>query len=165
MTISDAGKRQRMTILRGSIEQQIVKPFRTNGWEAKISHEVDDGEYIVVTAKKLETIKRVALLYSSATANSVYKKLDAEVDRTFTNGDLYKPESYAYGLAKPVVPVDEFYPTLIGWNKELFPAAAAPAPALVKPRPSTVRRIKAENPLMSVWARLDQFSSTQLSKN
>ena len=155
------GVEQRMAILRGSIEQQIVKPFRTHGWLAEITGAVEAGEYMVVTARKLDVTKKVALLYSSATDNGVYKKLDAEVDRTFTNGELYKPESFAYGLSKPVVPVDEFYPVLIAWNKELFPAVAH---ATTKPRPSTVKRIKAENPLMSVWARLDQFTSTHLAE-
>ena len=155
------GAEHRMAILRDSIEQQIVKPFRTHGWTAEITQTVEDGEYLVVTATKLGVKKQVALLYSSATDNRVYKKLDAEIDRTFTNGDLYMPESFIYGLTKPVVPVDEFYSVVIGWNKELFPAAAHTP---IKPRPSNVRRIKAENPLMSVWARLDQFSSTHLAE-
>ncbi|WP_237479385.1 YaaC family protein [Lichenibacterium dinghuense] len=155
------GVEQRMAILRGSVDQQIVKPFRTHGWTAEITGVVEAGEYMVVTATKLGKTKKVALLYSSATDNRVYKALDSEVDRTFTNGELYKPESFAYGLTKPVTPIDEFYSTLIGWNKELFPANTRRA---AKSRPSTVRRIKAENPLISVWARLDQFASTHLAE-
>ena len=155
------GIEQRMAILRGSVDQQIVKPFRTHGWTAEITGVVEASEYMVVTATKLGNSKQVALLYTSATDNKVFKALDAEVDRTFTNGELYQPESFAYGLTKPVLPVDEFYPLLVGWNKELFPATGRP-PA--KARPSTVRRIKAENPLASVWARLDQFTSTHLAE-
>jgi hypothetical protein len=157
-----AGIEQRLAILRGSVDQQIVKPFRTHGWIADISQVVEEGEYIVITATKLGVTKRVALLYSSATDNRIYKTLDVEVDRTFTNGELYKPESFAYGLSKPVTPVDEFYPVLVAWNKELFPAVS-PAKA-VKPQPSSVKRIKAENPLASVWARLEQFTSTHLAE-
>ncbi|MBU6453405.1 MAG: hypothetical protein KGS72_16615 [Cyanobacteria bacterium REEB67] len=159
--MQDSGRETRMSILRRAIEQQIVKPFMTHGWEAEISSEESDGEYIVVTAKKAGAIKKVALLYSSATANNVYKKLDTQVDQIFTNGELYKPESYAYGLTRPALSVNDFYPILIGWNKELFPELK---PTAVKPQPTTVRRIKAENPLMGIWARLDQFSSTQLAE-
>ena len=155
------GIEQRMTILRNSADQQIVKPFRTHGWTAEITIVVEASEYMVVTATKLGNTKRVALLYTSATDNKIYKTLDAEVDRIFTNGKLYKPESFAYGLTKPVVPVDEFYPVLIGCNKELFPATGRPT---AKPRPSIVRRIEAENPLTRVWARLDQFTSTHLAE-
>jgi len=71
------------------------------------------------------------------------------------------PESFAYGLSKPVVPVDQFFPVLVGWNKELHPAAAA-APA--KPRPLRAHLIKSENPLVAIWARLDQFASTNLAE-
>ncbi len=159
--MSGTGVELRLAILRGSIEQQIVKPFRTHGWIAEITASVEAGEYMIVTATKLNVTKRVALLYSSATENSVYKRLDAEVDRTFTNGELYKPESFIYGLSKPVVPVDEFYPVLIEWNKALFPQVRT---APVKPQPTSVRHIKAENPLVSIWARLDQFSSTHLAE-
>ena len=155
------GIEQRMSILRSAADQQIVKPFRTHGWSAEIAAGDDDGEYLVVTATKSGATRRVALLYSSATDNRIYKRLDAAVDRIFTNGELYHPEWYAYGLSKPVVPVDQFFPVLVSWNKELHPEMMRP-PA--KPRPTKVHRIKAENPHGSIWARLDQFASTSLAE-
>ena len=147
-----------MAILRSAADQQIVKPFQTHGWSAEITDAKDDGEYLVITAVKSGVTRRVALLYSSATDNKFYKKLDSEVDRTFTNGELYHPESFAYGLKKPVVPVDQFFPVLVAWNKELHPETTHPSP---RPRPSKVHLIKAENPLVGIWARLDQFASTE----
>ena len=155
------GVEQRMAILRSAADQQIVKPFQTHGWSAEITDAKDDGEYLVITAIKSGITRRVALLYSSATDNSFYKKLDSEVDRTFTNGELYHPESFAYGLTKPVVPVDQFFPVLVAWNKELHPETTRPSP---RPRPSKVHLIKAENPLVGIWARLDQFASTSLAE-
>ena len=155
------GIEQRMAILRSAADQQIVKPFRTHGWTADITEAKEDGEYLVVTAIKAHVTRRVALLYSSATDNKYYNKLDSEVDRTFTNGELYKIESFAYGLKKPVVPVDQFFPVLVAWNKELYPETGRPP---VKPRPSRIHSIKAENPLLSIWARLDQFASTHLAE-
>jgi hypothetical protein len=155
------GIEQRMAILRSAADQQIVKPFRTHGWTAEITEAKEDGEYLVITAARADVTRRVALLYTSATDNKYYKKLDSEVDRTFTNGELYMIESFAYGLKKPIVPVDQFFPILVAWNKELYPESGRP-PA--KPRPSSVHSIKAENPLLSIWARLDQFASTNLAE-
>ena len=155
------GVEQRMAILRSAADQQIAKPFRTHGWSAEITSAKDDGEYLVISAVKNGVTRRVALLYSSATDNRFYKKLDSEVDRTFTNGELYHPESFAYGLTNPVVPVDQFFPVLVAWNKELHPETPR-TPA--RRRPSRVHVLMAENPLVSIWARLDQFASMSLAE-
>ncbi len=155
------GIEQRMAILRSAADQQIVKPFRTHGWAAEITEAKQDGEYLVIKAVKADVTRCVALLYSSATDNKYYKKLDSEVDRIFTNGELYMIESFAHGLKKPVVPVDQFFPVLVAWNKELHPQTRRPP---VKPRPSSIHSIKAENPLLSIWSRLDQFASTHLAE-
>jgi hypothetical protein len=157
--VAGIGIEQRMAILRSAADQQIVKPFRTHGWVAEIADAKEDGEYLVITATKGGVTRRVALLYSSATDNQYYKRLEPEVDRIFTNGELYKIESFAYGLKKPIVPVDQFFPVLVGWNKELHPEAKRPP---LKPRPISVHSIKAENPLLSIWARL--FASTNLAE-
>ncbi len=155
------GIEQRMAILRSAADQQIVKPFRTHGWTAEITEAKEDGEYLVITAARADVTRRVALLYTSATDNKYYKKLDSEVDRTFTNGELYMIESFAYGLKKSVVPVDQFFSILVAWNKELYPESGRP---LAKPLPTKIHSIKAENPLLSIWARLDQFASTHLAE-
>jgi hypothetical protein len=155
------GIEQRMAILRSAADQQVVKPFRTHGWTADVTEAREDGEYLVITAVKKNVTRRVALLYSSATDNKYYKGLDSRVDRIFTNGELYMIESFAFGLKTPVVPVDQFFPTLVAWNKEIYPEVGRPPP---RRRHSTVRSIKAENPLLSIWARLDQFASAQLAE-
>ncbi|MFA7340984.1 MAG: hypothetical protein WC028_29640 [Candidatus Obscuribacterales bacterium] len=159
--MGDVGKEMRMASLRQSLEHQILDRFKAHEWVAEISDEGVDADYIVVTARKLDTVKRLAVLYSCATDNKIYKRLDAQVDRIFTNGALYHPEQYAHGISKPPVTIDEFHAILIAWNKDLCPVSATTP---VKPKPTTVRRIKAENPLMGVWARLDQLSSTQLAE-
>ena len=161
MEMGGTGIEQRMAILQSAADQQIVRPFRAHGWMAEITEAQEDGEYLVIMAVKADVTRRVALLYSSATDNKYYKKLDSEFDRTFTNGELYMIESFAYGLKKPIVPVDQFFPVLVAWNKELHPETGRPP---VKPRPSSVHSIKAENPLLSIWSRLDQFASTHLAE-
>ncbi len=161
MKMSGTGIEQRMAILRSAADQQIVKPFQTHGWSAEITKAEEDGEYLVITATKNGATRRVALLYSSATDNRFYKRLDSEVDRTFTNGELYRPESFIYGLKKPVAPIDQFFPLLVAWNKNCIRVRRT---LLRGPRPSRLHLIKAENPLVSIWARLDQFASTSLAE-
>ena len=155
------GVEQRMKILRQAAEQQMLKPLQTHGWSAAITAEAEQGEYLVVRAEKAGAEHKVALLYTSATANSVYKHLDTIVEHIFTNGELYKIESYAYGIAVPVQPIDEFFPLLVAWNQKLAPGGDAARRRLV--RPSTVRHITSEDPLAGIWLRLDQFQSVRLA--
>ena len=155
------GVEKRMEILRDAGTQQILKPFQTHGWHTTVSVEDSDGEYLVIEAEKTGVTRRVALLYSSATSNLVYKKLDTTVDHIFTNGDLYQIESFAHGIKASVSPVSEFFPVLIAWNKQLDPVKPGPP---IPPRPSKGRIITSENPLAAIWSRLDQFASVTLAK-
>jgi hypothetical protein len=151
----------RMRILRQAAAQEIIKPFRTHGWDADVFSENLDGEYLVMRATKSDVERKVALMYSSATSNTHYKVLDASVDHIFTNGALYHIERYAYGIATPVEPVGEFFPLLVAWNKELAPAMLPAAPETL---PRAIRHITGESPLDGVWARLNQFASVQLAE-
>jgi hypothetical protein len=155
------GVEQRMKLLRNAADQQFVKPFRTHGWSATVSSENPSGEYLIVEATKSGVTRRVGLLYSSATDNLHYKALDAVVDHIFTNGELYMIDSFAYGIAKPVTPVGDFFPALVAWNKKLAPVSDKPLPPT---GPRTVRIITAENPLAGIWSRLDQFASVTLAE-
>jgi len=155
------GVELRMRILREAANQQLLKPLHTHGWEAAISSESDAGEYIIITATKSTATRKIALLYSSATDNKYYKALDRTIDHIFTNGDLYHIESYAYGIATPVTPIDEFFPLLVEWNKQFAPATHRP---VRQQRTHSIRYLRAENPLESVWARLNQFASLQLAE-
>lgn len=155
------GVELRMKILREAADQQLIKPFRTHGWNAAVRSEDTSGEYLIVEGTKAAVTHRVALLYSSATDNKHYKVLDAAVDHIFTNGALYQIESFAHGITKPVTQVDEFFPVLVAWNKELAPDTHKPVPP---PRPRTTRYITAENPLIGIWSRLDQFASVTLAE-
>lgn len=150
-----------MRILREAADQQLVKPFRTHGWDAAVSSEDLSGEYLIVEATKSAVTRRVALLYTSATDNRYYKKLDAAVDHIFTNGALYHIESYTSGIGKPVTPVSEFFPVLVAWNKELAPDVHKPLPPV---RPRLIRSITAEHPIVGIWSRLDQFASVSLAE-
>jgi hypothetical protein len=51
----------------------------------------------------------VALLYSRATENSLYRMLAEKCDAILYRGPPYRPESYAYGISVHVGPV-------LGWQ-------------------------------------------------
>jgi hypothetical protein len=150
-----------MRALREAADQQLLKPFRTHGWTAAVSTEDPSGEYLIVEATKSAVTRRVALLYTSATDNRYYKALDGAVDHIFTNGALYDIESYAYGISKPVTTIGEFFPVLVAWNKELVPEQNKP---LAPTRKRIVRTITAEDPIVGIWSRLDQFASVKLAE-
>ena len=120
----DNGLKMRMDILRGAADQQILKPLRSHGWNVEISSEYGIGEYLIIRATKNETEHKVALLYSSATDNKHYRKIAEEVSHIFTNGALYMPESFAYGIDIPVTPIDHFFPVMAQWNKQVSPSSA-----------------------------------------
>jgi hypothetical protein len=149
-----------MSILRQAAEQQILKPLRDHGWEPSVVSEVTGGEYLIIKAQKADKVHTIAFLYTSATANQIYRMLDGQVEHIFTNGALFRIESYAFGISKPVSPIDQFFATLIAWNKEIAPTVAAPT---LKPKPHIIRRITAETPLDAIWARLEQFRSVHLA--
>lgn len=159
--MSGYGVELRMDILRKAADQQMLKPLRSHGWTATIDSEHADGEYLVISATKADATHKAALMYSSATDNRHYRQLDKTVDHIFTNGALYKVESFAYGIAKPVAPVDEFFPLLVKWNKLLAPEANVPTQ---KSRARTVRRITTESPVDGIWAHLNQLASVKLAE-
>jgi len=157
--MKDNGASLRMGILRQAADQQIVKPMQTHGWDAHIISEVMPGEYIIIEGRRLGVRRSVALLYSSATDNAYYRTLDATVDAIFTNGALYMIESFAQGISKPVKPVDEFFSTLVEWNKALGPQAAIRPPHA----PKVILRLTAEKPIDAIWARLERLASVRLA--
>lgn len=150
-----------MGILRQAAEQQILKPLKTYGWSAEIFSEHVPGEYLIIRALKLNVEYKVALMYSSATDNRYYKLLDTQVEHIFTNGELYKIESYAFGIETKVTPISNFFPLMIEWSRSLSP-----------PKETTVKnktlvgsiQITAEKPIDGVWAHLSQLASTTLAK-
>jgi hypothetical protein len=110
--------------------------------------------------------RRVALLYSSATDNAIYKQLDPNVDHFFTFGELYKLESFAYGISKPVAVADDFHHLLVKWNAESSTGKFAPnADAVsIEASPANIHNIVSEQPLQAIWLRLRQLESVTLAE-
>jgi hypothetical protein len=93
----NTGKAQRLAILRRDAEQKFVAPLEIHGWTTTIS-ESPVGEFLLVKAQKGGHIHTVALFYTSATDNQVYRLAATQAEHIFFNGEPYKVESFAYGL-------------------------------------------------------------------
>ncbi|PYD04436.1 hypothetical protein DND90_09305 [Pseudomonas syringae pv. maculicola] len=121
---TDTGSALRMDILEKAAEQQILKPLASYGWTAEIESRYASGEFLIISASKHGQAHRVALMYSSATDNRHYKFLDTKVEHIFTNGELYKIESFAFGLKCKVSPISDFFPLMVEWSRTISPPSS-----------------------------------------
>jgi len=159
--VGGAGIELRMGILRNAARQQILAPLSSHGWIASIINESEDGEYLVIDAKKSGEKHSVALMYTSATDNRHFRHLENSVSHIFINGQLYRVEEYARGTTTPISSVDDFFPLLVEWNSKLAPVKQGRKKAN---SPGPILRIVSEDPLTGIWSRLNQFSSSELAK-
>lgn len=156
----------RLAILRRDTESKLLEPLRTHSWTATIEREVEQGDYLIVAAERAGFEHRVAVMYSSATANAVYKALASQVEHIFIDGELYKLESYAYGISTPVSGVDDFHSILIGWNNASSTGKFAPtsSPTPITAQPPKHRTLLSEAPIEAIWLRLRQLTSVALAR-
>ena len=151
----------RLGILRREVDQTVLKPFRSHGWSAQIVREIDGHDCIEIAAERGALATRIAVLYSSSgISKSEYGALSNRVQRIFFNGQLYMPESFASGATVPVEPLGDFFPYLVDLNKQVEPDRSPP---VMPRRPTSVRRLTAENPIEAILARLQQFTSATLA--
>ena len=88
----------------------LVRPLRDSGWSVEVQEPDDKGLYMTVTAKSGEEQFGVALLYSCATDNALYKKL-AETSRAILyRVPPYQQEQFARGISVHVGPVTGWQP-------------------------------------------------------
>ena len=154
-------KNPRLRILRGEVEQRVLKPFSLHGWSAEIVSEFDGHDCIEIAADKGKVKTQIAVLYSSSgISNSDYLTLSKRVDHIFFNGRPYMLETFASGITVPVEPLDDFFPFLVDLNKQVEPDRSQP---VMPRRTATLRRLTAENPLEAIIARLQQFTSETLA--
>ena len=160
MMRSNGEDNPRIAILRRDVEQTVLKPFRSHGWEADIVQEHDYQSSLELTASKKGRNVRIAVLYSSASDNTHYKNLEERVEHIFFHGQPYMVESFAHGVKVPVEPLGDFFPLLVALNKQVEPDRSPSA----TDRPKlAVRRITDENPIEGILARLQQFTSVNLA--
>lgn len=157
----------RCQILQRDAEDKVVSPLRTHGWQATVEQAVEQGEYLIISAERGGVRHQVALLYSSATENKVYKTLAGLVEHILINGQLYKLQSYAYGIDKPVTSADDFHEVLIVWNEASTNGRFAPSGTNADPvvvRLPEHRVLLSEEPIKAIWLRLRQLQSVTLAR-
>lgn len=161
----DAGAKARLEILRRHAEHKILDPLRTHGWTASIEREFADG--LILTAERGGHPHRVALIYSSATDNRIYRQLAEQVERIYFNGQPYLVEQFTQGVSVPVGSADDFRRTLDEWNASSAEGKFAPSASTadqIPPSRSDHRFILTEEPIKAVWLRIRQLHSVTLSK-
>ncbi len=160
------GWESRLSILRSDTESKLLGPLQTHGWTATIELVVEKGEYLIVSAERGGFRHRVAVMYSSATENAVYKALATQVEHIFIHGQLYKLESFAYGINTPISTADDFHSILIGWNNASSTGKFAPsrASAPIAAHPPKHRTLLSEEPIEAIWLRLRQLTSVSLAR-
>ena len=152
----------RLDRLRGEVERTVLEPFRLHGWSAEIVREVDRDDCIEIAARRRAVTTRIAVLYSSSgISNTRYQELSNEVARIFFSGQPYMLDSFARGVTVPVEPLQDFFPFLLDLNRQVDPDCSPP---VIPRRPAAVLRLTAENPLDSIIARLQQFTSSTLAR-
>ncbi len=106
-TSSDDGWLTRASILSEKMNNEVVTRLRHNNWDCHIiSDPIKDGEYITVEAKKEDSFTKVALLYSCASSNKLYKYLAESFDYILYQDASYKQESYTYNVDAIIRPLN-----------------------------------------------------------
>ena len=162
----DTGKETRLRILEAAAKTDVIELFRVHNWECFIEGSFPDGEYIVINLKKANVEFKIALLYSCATENSVYKELDRTVDLIVLYGNFYELESYAYGIETKVIEKSTIGSYVIEWNSLVSVGKiSAGGPEKPKPKPREfTSHIQSESPINQIWSRIKQFKTRGLAK-
>jgi hypothetical protein len=161
----DAGAKARAEILRRDAESKILDPLRMHGWSALIEREFADG--LILVAERGGHTHRLALIYSSATDNRIYKQLEEQVERIYFNGQPYLVDEFTRGVNIPVGSADDFGLTLYEWNASSAQGKFAPSTSTadrIPPSRADHRFILAEEPIKAVWLRIRQLHSVTLAK-
>jgi hypothetical protein len=103
-----------VTLRKAHLTQQcmsdLVRPLRDAGWSIDVGEPDERALYVKVVAKSENAVLRVALLYSCATDNKIYRELAQEFDAILYLGAPYKQDAYAYSVSVHVGPVTAWQP-------------------------------------------------------
>lgn len=107
---TDNGVSLRKAILSKDCINDLVRPLRDAGWSVTVEEPDERALHVTVVATAGDERLRVALLYSCATANDIYRQLAITSDFILYRGAPYHQEQYAYGLTIHVGPVTGWQP-------------------------------------------------------
>lgn len=107
---TDNGALLRKAILEKDCIDDLVRPLRNAGWHVNVGEPDDEALYMLVTASADDRSFSVALLYSCATDNAIYRELAGKCDAVLYRGAPYNQDGYAYGIKVHVGPVTGWQP-------------------------------------------------------
>ncbi|OAJ33733.1 hypothetical protein [Piscirickettsia salmonis] len=114
-TASDDGWLIRAAKLSEEMNDKVIPRLREKGWQChSFTDAIKKGEYITVNASKGNHEIKVALLYTCATGNDIYKELDKSCDFILYQGPYYRQESYTFGITARVLPLNAWIAPNLG---------------------------------------------------
>jgi hypothetical protein len=161
----DTGQKARMEILHRDAERNIIEPLRTHKWNVTIERELSDG--MIISAERGGHHHKIALIYTSATDNAIYKSLATQVEHIFFNGQPYLLDQFARGVDKPVSSADDFHSVLLEWNRASSDGKFLPendSEPAIEPSALTYRFLLSEAPIEAIWLRIRQLQSVTLAR-
>jgi hypothetical protein len=112
---TDDGVTPRKALLSEDCIKDLVRPLRSAGWSIEVGEPDDKALYVTIIATSQTRRLKVALLFSCATDNSLYRELAQTCDVVLYRGAAYLQDQHAYGINVHVGPVT-------GWQPPLAPA-------------------------------------------
>ncbi len=143
----------------------MLAPLRTHGWTVSVTRESPDG--LILEAERGGHHHKIALIYSSATDNRVYKQLAEQVEHIYFNGPPNQVEQFTQNVSVPVSSADDFNFEVFEWNSSSADGKFAPSDSnadLLSPSRPDCRILLTEEPIKAVWLRLRQLQSVTLAR-
>lgn len=162
----DHGKKLRLDLLSKDAHSKIITPLELHLWNCEILQIEPIGEYLIIQITKGDIQFKLGFLYSCATDNLIYKKLDKEVDLIVLNGSFYHLESYAFGISKEVIEVKNIQTHIVAWNTKASDGKKSLG-GQQKPIITTKEfnnTIQSEEPINQIWSRIRQFKTKGLAE-
>lgn len=107
---ADDGRTLRAAVLQDDCIQDLVRPLREAGWSVQVGEPDDKALWMKVVASSGDSTLTVALLYSCATDNALYRELASECNAILYRGAPYQQDAFTYGIDVHVGPVAGWQP-------------------------------------------------------
>ena len=107
---TDDGVALRKALLSEDAIKDLVRPLRDVGWDVQVTEPDEAALFVIATATSGDSRLSVALLYSCASSNELYRELANKTDVILYRGSPYKQSSFTSGVAVHVGPVAGWQP-------------------------------------------------------
>lgn len=107
---TDDGVLLRRARLEDDCINDLVRPLRNAGWSVEMGKPDEQATYVKAVASCGDAVVRVALLFTCATDNAVYRELAKDSDVILYRGAPYDQSGFAYGIDIHVGPVAAWQP-------------------------------------------------------